>query len=110
MAIRWNWKDKIGEVIYKDGTKHSLYQGNALLIALSEHKNGTYTLAWFFADENHMKNMLGLTKDYKDNSMTDCKRIRLDVRYKSTPKIVSTFARAKMEIEIELYVGEEPQE
>lgn len=110
MALKWDWKDKMGEVIYENGTEADLYQGNALAIAIVEFVDETYTLAWFFSDEGHMKNMLGLTKGY-DNCMKESgiKRIRLDTRYKSVPKIVSAFAKAKMEIEIELYVGEEPK-
>lgn len=107
MAIQWKWDDKMGECIYKDGTKVNLYQGNCLTIAVNEHDNGTYSLSWFFADEYHMKNILGLAEDHI-NIMKDwgIKKIRFDTRYKSVPKIVSAFARAKMEIEIELYVGE----
>ena len=108
MALRWDWTDKMGECIYKDGTKVNLYQGNCLTIAVMEHENDTYNLCWFFADERHMRAILGLTKG-DDNIMKDwgIKRLRLDTRYKSVPEIVSTFAKAKMEIEIELYTGEE---
>lgn len=110
MAIQWKWDDKMGECIYEDGTKVNLYQGNCLTIAIMEHENESYSLAWFFADEGHMKNMLGLAKGH-DNIMEDwgIKKIRLDTRYKNVPKIVSAFARAKMEIEIELYIGEKPK-
>lgn len=106
MAIQWKWDDKMGEVIYKNGATADLYQGNALTIAIYKYADDTYTLAWFFADEGHMKNMLGLSKGY-DNAMKNLgiEKIRLDVRYKSVPKIISAFAKAKMEIEIELYDG-----
>lgn len=108
MALTWDWKDKMGEVIDKNGTKANLYQGNALIIAIYEHQDNTYDLAWFFIDEAHMKNMLGLTKGY-NNCMekSGIKKLKLDTRYKSIPKIVSAFAKAKMKIEIKLYVGKE---
>lgn len=109
MALRWDWKDKLGECIYEDGTKVNLYEGNCLTIAVKEHEKGTYTLAWFFADEEHMKNMLGLTKGYEGNDMASfgIKRIRLNTNYKSVQKIVSCIAKAKWNIEIELYSEEE---
>ena len=103
MAIRWDWKDKMGEVIYKNGTEADLYQGNAMAIAIVEFADDTYNLAWFSADEG--------TKGY-DNCMKESgiKKLRLNTRYKSVPKIVSAFAKAKMEIEIELYIEEEPKQ
>lgn len=108
MALRWDWNDKMGECVYEDGTTVNLYQGNGLMIAIHEHEDDTYNLAWFFVDEAHAKNMLGLTKGY-DNCMADAgiKTIRLNTNYKSVPKIVSLFAKAKMNIMIELYTEEE---
>lgn len=107
MAITWDWTDKMGECEMQ-GKKLNLYRGNAFCIALNEFTNeeGTeqYYMEWFAADEEHMKNMLGLKKDY-DNIMEDwgITAIRLDTRYKETAKMVQLFARARMNITIELY-------
>lgn len=110
MALTWNWNKKMGECIYENGTKVNLYLGNALVIAIKENEDETYELNWFFADNDHTKNILGLAKGH-ENIMKDwgIKKIRFDVRYEKVPKLVSLFARAKMEMEIELYIGEEPK-
>lgn len=104
MAIRWKWNDKMGEVIYKDGTKTNLYQGNAYMICIQEHPNETYTLEWFAAGKEHLKNMLGLTKGY-NNIIEDwgIKTIRLNLKYKTAPEIASLLIKAGLEIEIITY-------
>lgn len=74
MSINWHWSDKIGEAVFwrveeKDSYKLNIYSGNCLAIFLYEEdrKDGRfYTLASFWADENHMKSCLGLKKD-EDN-------------------------------------------
>lgn len=88
------------------GEELTLYKGNCLVIAL--HETGDkYSLRWFAADEQHMKNMLGLSKDYPGNDMADfgITYMKLDTRYKETAKLVQLFARARMNITIELYDG-----
>lgn len=88
------------------GQTLNLYRGNAFVIALHE-KGDCYNLAWFAADENHMKNLLGLSKDYPDNDVEHwgITNMKLDTRYKETAKLVQLLARAKMNITIELYNG-----
>lgn len=66
--LTWQWNQKCGEIKDRYGVRN-LYQGNALLIALTEYrKNDTdmYSLYTFFADKEHMKNMFGLSKKYKE--------------------------------------------
>lgn len=111
MSLNWQWSDKMGEVTYKDGsTKSNLYRGNCFMIAVNEwvSKEGVeqYSLAWFFADEAHAKNCLGLTKGYEDNSPDDWGWLsfKLDTSYKETGKFLQLLAKAKAKgITITLY-------
>lgn len=115
MSLNWEWSDKMGECIYdssRQSAEHpfvcNLYRGNAQIIAVNEFPDGTYSLAWFSADKQHLRNMLGLTKGhqnvFKDFEIT---KMRLNTRYKEVATIVSDFAKAKLPITIELYYEEE---
>ena len=103
MSLNWEWKDKMGTCTCEDGTTCNLYRGNAFVIAIYED-SGYYNLAWFAADENHMKNMLGLNKGY-ENIMKNwgITELELNTEYKETVKIVNLMAKAKMKITIKLY-------
>lgn len=103
MSLNWKREDKMGTCTYEDGTKCNLYRGNAFTIAIYEN-NEYYNLAWFAADENHMKNMLGLNKGHS-NIMKDwgIAELELNTEYKETIKIVNLMAKAKMKITIKLY-------
>ncbi len=104
MSLNWDWKNKMGECVYENGHVSNLYQGNAFVIAVNEFEDNTYNLAWFASDENHMKNMLGLSKDYNPCfHHFGIKKLRLNLKYRNTPKLVQLIARAKLVIEIELY-------
>lgn len=127
MSLNWQWTDKMGEIIYNPiptstspatpdeiGLRPrpyvtNIYQGNALMIWVNESiEDKTYCLNNFCADMEHFKNMLGLNakKGYgSDNLFNEyhIKTIRLNTRYKSVPKIVEAFARAKTPVTIELY-------
>lgn len=123
MSLNWEWKDKMGEVIYDPScynTDHpyttNIYQGNALMIWCNEwptnpddpNSGTSYSLGNFCYDMEHLKNMLGLNakkgySDYNHFNTYGIKCIRLNTRYKSVPKIVEAFARAKTNITIELY-------
>ena len=113
MSLNWEWKDKMGEVLYEDGHTDVLYQGNALMIAVNHYEvaDGSeyYQLAWFAADKTHLRNLLGLAKEDKTNYLTHwgVKSLRLNTRYKSVPAIVSEIAKARSPITIELYREEE---
>ena len=63
MALNWNWNEKIGELLIRQGEKEftiSIYQGNALAIFLHEYTNEdgqkVYSLYSFFCDKEHFKN------------------------------------------------------
>lgn len=116
MSLNWQWYDKMGEVIYDDGHTDTLYQGNALMIAVYHYETADgskyYQLTWFASDKEHLKNLLGLGKTDKTNYLAHhgVKSLRLNTRYKSVPKIVETLAKAKTNITIELYFSEEDDE
>lgn len=86
MALHWQWEDKCGEatlVQMHEGEDDkvftlSLYPGNAYLIMLHEREEDgkdVWSMFSFWADKDHMKNMLGLNK--KDAGL---------VRYKANPE------------------------
>ena len=123
MAIQWHWNEKIGEAVIRqtigDETKEftkTIYEGNAFMIFLNEwNEDGVdkYSLYAFFADEKHAKICLGLDKrkEYSGNMFDDgvTKLIKLRINKKKSryyKKIVSLFAQAFDNIEIEIYTEE----
>lgn len=115
MALHWRWEDKVGEaVIRQQGDKEytmSLYEGNAFLIMLweweedGEEKWNMYT---FFADEQHMKNCLGLNKKGGYENIFDGRdelvKIRINkAKYHYTEKLVKALVKAFDNITIEIY-------
>lgn len=125
MALNWRWEDKCGEAIIrqtisgetKEYTK-SLYEGNAFLIFISEWKENDkdmYSLYTFFADETHAKRCLGLAKNWNsDNIFTGgvdtLTKIRINKkRSRNWKKIVTLFAQAFDNIDIEIYSDEETE-
>lgn len=118
MSLNWQWDDRMGECFYDEehqSAEHpfvcNLYRGNAQIIAVNEYPNGTYSLAWFSDDKQHLRNMLGLTKGYENVFKTfGIQKMRLNTRYKEVPTIVSDFAKAKLPITIELYYEEESKQ
>ena len=81
MALRWDWKAKAGEVEFSDGEKNNWYEGNGLIIALNEWKENDedyWSMAWFFADKDHAKNCLGLSKGH-ENIFSDNPIVRISI-------------------------------
>ena len=66
MAIRWDFKEKCGEVVDHDGNVHNWYEGNALMIITNEWKTDDgrelYSMWGFFVDREHLKNCCGINK------------------------------------------------
>lgn len=72
MALHWEWSNKCGEAVLvqpatsKDEEDRTfsigLYQGNALLIMLTEYRDNTWNMYSFWADKEHMLSCLGLSK------------------------------------------------
>ena len=120
MAIRWEWKDKIGEAIIErtfdgESKEHtvSLYQGNCYLIFINEWtEDGVdkYSLYTFFADKKHMEVCLGIERnrdgDYDnmfDNGIDTLKKVKLSRKCRDLSDIVITFLKAFKDIDIEVY-------
>ena len=123
MALTWQWNNKCGEAVVrqefggevKEYTK-TLYEGNAFLIFLNEwNEDGVdkYSLYTFFADEAHAKICLGLDKKKGlDNILDDgvTKLIKLRINKKKCRqwrKVVTLFAQAFDNLEIEIFTEEE---
>lgn len=118
MALIWDRNEKVGEAVVVQ--KHNgedvpftfnLYNGNSLLIAEYEYDDSETgermcQLQWFFLDEYHMKNMLGLNKKqgYDRNVLAEITKLRLNkTKCRDLDKIVKAFAKAFDTITIELY-------
>lgn len=123
MALHWQWKNKCGIATFKaawDNDKLfdvNLYEGNATLIFVNEFiEDGVekYNVFSFFADDNHMKRCLGLSKGYEnifaDGHNNVLKKIRFNKKKMGKAnlnKLVSAFAKAFDNITIEIYSEEE---
>lgn len=107
MALRWDWNDKMGEIIHENGARINLYQGNAYMIGIVDLPEDQYQLAYFAADKEHLKNMLGLNKG-TDNIIKGwgIKTIRLNLKYKTVPDIIALLCKAGLELEIITYKEE----
>mgnify|MGYP003409815299 CR=1 FL=1 len=104
MAVNWNWNSKMGVITCKnnEGKKYkvNLYQANclgALIYEFKEDGKNMYCFHGFWNDKKKIKNLLGLTKKYKDNIYKDyVVKISLNTFYKDTFKIAELFAKANM--------------
>lgn len=112
MSINWNWKDKIGELVIDNYGKEytiNVYECNGLAVFIHEWEENEiekYELYGFFADENHMKNCLGLTKGYENMYANTFKKITLK-QCKTTIKLLQAFVKAKWENDIEIILQTE---
>lgn len=117
MALRWNFNERCGELVTVQRigeeermVEHPLYVGNCFLIALNEWDEGDqhmYSLYTFWADEQHMKNCLGLAKG-KENIYEDgfdrWEKIRIGKRNcRHYRKIVAALKKAFKGMTIEVY-------
>ena len=127
MALYWDWDDKCGEatMVRKIGNREpkeftiSLYEGNAFLIFIYEYTEDgkeMYNMQGFFVDKPHMKRCLGIDKKYKEtygNNMYDkpynkITKIRINkAKCRHYKDIVTAFAEAFENIEIEIYTEKE---
>ena len=109
MALTWQWNKLSGTITennYGKDVTFNFYEGNALMIVLHEYTNGegedVYDLHWFFCDEAHAKNCLGLAKG-KDNMFEPDQVKRLEIYRENCPqweKIVKLFTKAFPNVEI----------
>ena len=114
MALMWDWKEKVGTAKLANRERKefelSLYNGNALLIALFEYKQDNedmYNMHWFFVDKPHMNRMLGLTKGTSNCLNAEGYKITelsLDTaKCKNMWDIVKAFVKAFGDITIKFY-------
>lgn len=104
----WEWSKRIGYVDVKSKNygvcRLNLYQGNGYLIFINEDfPDNKYQVMTFWADEQHAKNCLGLTKGY-DNIYTgiwDEMKFWLDGNYDHCFKIARLLKQAKINFILE---------
>lgn len=104
--LLWSRKDKCGEMKIGECSVN-LYEGNALMIMVSEwtEEGSEKDKVWsFFADKEHAKNCLGLSKGH-ENIYADCPWKKLTL-YRSKSRNWKVFielaAKAFPDIEIHL--------
>ena len=111
MALTWEWNKVSGTITennYGKDVTFNFYEGNAMMIVLQEYTDdeGTdrYDLHWFFCDETHAKNCLGLAKGQEN--MFEPGQVKCLVIYRDNcrqwEKIVKLFTKAFPNIEITL--------
>ena len=119
MALTWEWSKVAGTITENNYGKYvtfNFYEGNALMIVMYEYKDDEgkdmYNLHWFFCDEAHAKNCLGLAKG-KEN-MFEPGQVKNITIYRDNclqwEKIVKLFTKAFPEIEIILKSKKEDAE
>ena len=127
MSLNWKWSDKCGEITLvqkhpdeQDRTfQLSLYKGNAFLTMLYEYtdeKTGKemYELSGFWADKDHAKHCLGLSKkdgytsNIYDTDYNKWTKVRLNkAKYKYTKDLVTMLTQAFNDLTIEIYTDEQ---
>lgn len=125
MSVNWNWKDKVGELVFVrelngeriEGSQ-SIYLANCLFCTLQEFTddegNEKYNFCDFYLDKSHLKKCLGLMKNndgnkvdvYKEMLGWELELVRITRLTKETKDIIECFANAGYKIEIELKKGE----
>lgn len=122
MSVNWLWKSKIGEMEIEkewngETTRYTLdvYKGNCLYVCIYESeemkKNGKYQFYSFINDIQHLKNCLGLSKEYKENILQEIKMIRFDISMREKQKYTfndilnmsKLFARAGIPVYLDNY-------
>jgi len=103
--LRWDFTKRIGYCDVEDlkgkKSRFNLYEGNAFMIMLWENDE-KYELITFWADEQHAKNCLGLSKGY-DNVYTTWKEMTfwLDGNYEVVYKIAKILKKANIHFTID---------
>lgn len=109
-----NWAEKSGKCMVDQNGKEfefNLYAygtSNCFLVSVYEYLDDETgktmeQLQWFFMDEQHGKNMLGLAKGYNENCLAEIRKITLyKSKCKDWQKIMTMFAKAFTNITIEI--------
>ena len=96
--LNWDFTKRIGYVDVERGSQKerwNIYQGNAFAIMCWENDT-QYQLMTFWADEQHAKNCLGLTRGYSNLYNYDKFEFYLDGNYDVCFKIAKLLKRAKV--------------
>ena len=119
MAVTWSWSEKLGSMEFTQ--KHekeefhytlNLYCGNCLAAIIYEFKDqetgkDMYQFNSFWNDKDHLKNCLGLSKDFNTNIYNNeyndnhLDVIRLNTYYeKDAMTIAKLFVKARHKVEL----------
>ena len=110
--VKWEWKNKIGELEDKNGFMYDIFSGsNCLAVIIYNNSATEYTFSGFWCDLAHLKRCLGLNKNYKNdnNIYADFKEIRLDTSMnnkevlKDVLDITRAFIKAKIKVVLDDY-------
>lgn len=112
MAVNWNWKHKMGVITCYNKTSNSKYKVNiysanclgALIYEFKSNGKDKYEFWGFWLDKKHLKNCLGLAKNYDCIYQDIIIKIKLNTFYKDCIKIAEYFSKAN--IKVELYYKE----
>jgi len=107
MAVTWSWKKRIGSIYFFDEVngkyKVNIYAGNCLGVLIFEYKSDNKNLFQFYSfwnDEEHLKNILGLTKKFKDNIYKNCLQLKINGNYEKHNQIIKHFIKAKIPVNV----------
>lgn len=108
MALRWDFNQVSGTITY-GGKTFRWFEGNARMIILNEfQENGKemYNLEGFSFDDDHLKNILGITKGHTNVYVdfgTPVTQLTVYRKYTTNwDKLIKIFVKAFPEIEITL--------
>lgn len=108
MSLTWNFNQRAGVIFLPSGRMLTCYQGNAYLIILNETETD-YTLVSFWADAQHMKNCLGLSKGFSNcytksyDDWTGSKWVLYKDNCKNTSKIAEALVRAFVAVTVQVF-------
>lgn len=109
MGLRWSRKERCGEIVYKNGITHWWCECNACMVVMDEQNN----LHWFAIGVDHLRNLFGLSKDWKENHFcgdSEIVRLTINRHYCSGwAKLIPVFVKAFPGIEIVTYEDETPE-
>ena len=110
--LRWDFKERCGNVVDHNGDVRNWYEGNALMIVLSEWTEDEgkeyYSLHEFFIDKDHMKNCFGLAKGYANiYKCEEWQELTIDMKYCHNWKtIIELVTKVMPNCKITLYRSE----
>lgn len=106
MSLNWNFNHRAGVIFLPSGQMLTCYQGNAYLIMLNETPDH-YTLVSFWADAEHMRNCLGLSRGFNNiyGDWSGAKWVFYKDNCKNASKIAEALVRAFDAVEVQLLLS-----